>query len=143
RRCDARRAPSRSPSASTPLFRSVYGGTGKAARNQQCLDAIIASLKALENDETLLVQSGKPVGIFKTHEYAPRGLIANSNLVGHRSEEHTSELQSPCNLVCRLLHAKTHRRDNFRYAAQLPRHARSQLKPPTVRSNITRMRHTI
>jgi len=63
----------------------VYGGTGKAARNQQCLEAILASLKSLENDETLLVQSGKPVGIFKTHDYAPRVLIANSNLVGHWS----------------------------------------------------------
>src|SRR6266481_3633161 len=63
----------------------VYGGTGKAARNQQCLEAILASLKSLENDETLLVQSGKPVGVFKTHGYAPRVLIANSNLVGHWS----------------------------------------------------------
>jgi urocanate hydratase len=63
----------------------VYGGTGKAARNQQCLEAILASLKSLENDETLLVQSGKPVGIFKTHDYAPRVLIANSNLVCHWS----------------------------------------------------------
>jgi urocanate hydratase len=63
----------------------VYGGTGKAARNQQSLDAILAALKSLEHDETLLVQSGKPVGIFKTHEYSPRVLIANSNLVGHWS----------------------------------------------------------
>jgi urocanate hydratase len=63
----------------------VYGGTGKAARNQQSLEAILASLKSLESDETLLVQSGKPVGIFKTHDYAPRVLIANSNLVGHWS----------------------------------------------------------
>src|SRR5919108_4461557 len=63
----------------------VYGGTGKAARNWESFQAIVASLKALENDETLLVQSGKPVGIFKTHEYAPRVLIANSNLVGHWS----------------------------------------------------------
>jgi len=63
----------------------VYGGTGKAARNWECYHAIIRSLKALENDETLLVQSGKPVGVFKTHEYAPRVLIANSNLVGHWS----------------------------------------------------------
>jgi urocanate hydratase len=63
----------------------VYGGTGKAARNWQSFRAIVASLKALENDETLLVQSGKPVGIFKTHDYAPRVLIANSNLVGHWS----------------------------------------------------------
>lgn len=59
----------------------VYGGTGKAARNHECLNAILRSLQSLENDETLLVQSGKPVGIFRTHEGAPRVLIANSNLV--------------------------------------------------------------
>jgi urocanate hydratase len=63
----------------------VYGGTGRAARNWECFHAIVASLKSLANDETLLVQSGKPVGIFRTHEYAPRVLIANSNLVGHWS----------------------------------------------------------
>src|SRR6185437_8510155 len=63
----------------------VYGGTGKAARNWECYHAIIRSLKELGNDETLLVQSGKPVGVFKTHEYSPRVLIANSNLVGHWS----------------------------------------------------------
>ena len=63
----------------------VYGGTGKAARNWDCYHAIVRSLKELNNDETLLVQSGKPVGIFKTHEYSPRVLIANSNLVGHWS----------------------------------------------------------
>jgi len=63
----------------------VYGGTGKAARNWECYHAIVRSLKELENDETLLVQSGKPVGVFKTHEYSPRVLIANSNLVGHWS----------------------------------------------------------
>jgi len=61
----------------------VYGGRGKAARNWDCYKAIIKSLKELENDETLLIQSGKPVGIAKTHEYAPRVLIANSNLVGN------------------------------------------------------------
>jgi urocanate hydratase len=72
----------------------VYGGTGKAARNQQCLEAILGSLKSLESDETLLVQSGKPVGIFKTHDYAPRVLIANSNLVGHWSNwEKFNELE--------------------------------------------------
>ncbi|HET9281567.1 MAG TPA: urocanate hydratase [Candidatus Angelobacter sp.] len=72
----------------------VYGGTGKAARSQQCLEAILASLKSLDNDETLLVQSGKPVGIFKTHDYAPRVLIANSNLVGHWSNwEKFNELE--------------------------------------------------
>ncbi len=64
----------------------VYGGRGKAARNWECFHAIVASLKSLENDETLLVQSGKPVGVFRTHSYAPRVLIANSNLVGHWSD---------------------------------------------------------
>lgn len=63
----------------------VYGGTGKAARNWDAFNAIVRSLTDLENDETLLVQSGKPVGIFRTHEDAPRVLIANSNLVGHWS----------------------------------------------------------
>jgi urocanate hydratase len=60
----------------------VYGGSGKAARNWQCFHQIVASLRSLANDETLLVQSGKPVGIFKTHPHSPRVLIANSNLVG-------------------------------------------------------------
>ena len=60
----------------------VYGGTGKAARNWDAFEAIVRSLKELEADETLLVQSGKPVGIFRTHTDAPRVLIANSNLVG-------------------------------------------------------------
>jgi urocanate hydratase len=64
----------------------VYGGRGKAARNWNAYHAIVASLRSLENDETLLVQSGKPVGIFRTHSYAPRVLIANSNLVGHWSD---------------------------------------------------------
>src|SRR5439155_1618956 len=63
----------------------VYGGTGKAARNWECFHAIVRSLKALEADETLLVQSGKPVAVFRTHEYAPRVLLCNSNLVGHWS----------------------------------------------------------
>jgi urocanate hydratase len=72
----------------------VYGGTGRAARNWECFDAIVRSLKSLDNDETLLVQSGKPVGIFRTHEYAPRVLIANSNLVGHWSNwEKFNELE--------------------------------------------------
>ncbi|HKO99045.1 MAG TPA: urocanate hydratase [Pyrinomonadaceae bacterium] len=60
----------------------VYGGAGKAARNWASFDAIVRELQQLENDETLLVQSGKPVAVFRTHEYAPRVLIANSNLVG-------------------------------------------------------------
>ena len=59
----------------------VYGGIGKAARDWQCFDQIVASLQSLEDDETLLVQSGKPVGVFRTHADAPRVLIANSNLV--------------------------------------------------------------
>jgi urocanate hydratase len=59
----------------------IYGGRGKAARTWECFDAIVQSLKELENDETLLVQSGKPVGIFKTHDDAPRVLLANSNIV--------------------------------------------------------------
>src|SRR5260221_5453772 len=72
----------------------VYGGTGKAARNWASFDAIVRELKAIESDETLLVQSGKPVGIFRTHEYAPRVLIANSNLVGAWANwEHFHELE--------------------------------------------------
>jgi urocanate hydratase len=63
----------------------VYGGTGRAARSWEAFDQIVRSLRELENDETLLVQSGKPVGIFRTHDEAPRVLIANSNLVGHWS----------------------------------------------------------
>src|SRR6202011_6297411 len=63
----------------------VYGGTGRAARSWEAFDAIVRSLRELENDETLLVQSGKPVGQFRTHEEAPRVLIANSNLVGYWS----------------------------------------------------------
>src|SRR5215467_6236212 len=63
----------------------VYGGTGRAARDWPSFHAIVRSLQSLENDETLLVQSGKPVGIFRTHPEAPRVLLANSNLVGHWS----------------------------------------------------------
>src|SRR5215216_7781048 len=63
----------------------VYGGTGRAARDWRSFDQIVRALRELENDETLLVQSGKPVGVFRTHEYAPRVLIANSNLVGQWS----------------------------------------------------------
>ena len=69
--------------AERPQDLVVYGGTGRAARNWECFDAIVRSLKSLENDETLLIQSGKPVGILRTHEYAPRVLLCNSNLVGH------------------------------------------------------------
>jgi urocanate hydratase len=80
--------------AERPQDLVVYGGTGRAARNWDCYHAIVKSLKALENDETLLVQSGKPVGIFQTHEYAPRVLICNANLVGHWSNwEKFNELE--------------------------------------------------
>jgi len=72
----------------------VYGGRGKAARNFECLDLIIASLKNLENDETLLIQSGKPVGIVKTHQDAPRVLLANSHLVPNWANwQHFDELE--------------------------------------------------
>ena len=68
--------------AERPEYLVVYGGTGKAARSWEAYDAIVRTLETLESDETLLVQSGKPVGVFRTHEWAPRVLIANSNLVG-------------------------------------------------------------
>ena len=72
----------------------VYGGTGKAARSWEAFDRIVHCLRDLENDETLLVQSGKPVGIFRTHADAPRVLIANSNLVGRWADwDHFRELE--------------------------------------------------
>ncbi len=72
----------------------IYGGTGRAARSWEAFDAICARLRQLENDETLLVQSGKPVGVFRTHEDAPRVLIANANLVGRWATwEHFRELE--------------------------------------------------
>jgi urocanate hydratase len=81
--------------AERPQDLVVYGGRGQAARNWECFDAILATLKELENDETLLVQSGKPVVVFKTHPDAPRVLIANSNLVPHwATQEHFDELVS-------------------------------------------------
>jgi urocanate hydratase len=71
----------------------VYGGIGKAARNWECFDTIVETLRRLDGDETLLIQSGKPVGVFKTHRDAPRVLIANSNLVPHWATwEHFNEL---------------------------------------------------
>src|SRR6476619_4125425 len=72
----------------------VYGGRGKAARNFEALDNIIAALKILENDESLLIQSGKPVGILKTHANAPRVLLSNSQLVPHWANwQHFDELE--------------------------------------------------
>lgn len=73
----------------------VYGGSGRAARNWEAFDAILETLKELENDETLLVQSGKPVAVFKSHPDAPRVLLANSNLVPHwATQEHFDELSA-------------------------------------------------
>jgi urocanate hydratase len=71
-----------SANAERPEDLVVYGGTGKAARNWECYDALLTTLRCLKDNETMLVQSGKPVGVFRTHEWAPRVLIANSNLVG-------------------------------------------------------------
>lgn len=79
--------------AENPDALVVYGGIGKAARNWDCFDAILAALRALKEDETLLIQSGKPVGVFRTHTDAPRVLIANSNLVPKWATwEHFNEL---------------------------------------------------
>jgi urocanate hydratase len=79
--------------AERPQDLVVYGGIGKAARNWDCYDAIVAALKALDADESLLIQSGKPVGVFRTHADAPRVLIANSNLVPKWATwEHFNEL---------------------------------------------------
>ena len=79
--------------AENPAELVVYGGIGRAARNWECFDAILKSLRELNDDETLLVQSGKPVGVFPTHKDAPRVLIANSNLVPHWATwEHFNEL---------------------------------------------------
>ncbi len=79
--------------AENPAELVVYGGIGRAARNWECFDAILESLRELNEDETLLIQSGKPVGVFRTHADAPRVLIANSNLVPHWATwEHFHEL---------------------------------------------------
>jgi len=79
--------------AGDPQRLVVYGGSGKAARNWEAFDAILEALRTMDVDDTLLVQSGKPVGIFKTHEEAPRVLIANSNLVPHwATQEHFDQL---------------------------------------------------
>ncbi len=80
--------------AERPQDLVVYGGTGRAARDWPSFHAIVRELQRLENDETLLIQSGKPVGVFRTHDDAPRVLIANSNLVGHWSHwDHFHELE--------------------------------------------------
>ena len=79
--------------AEKPSELVVYGGIGRAARDWESFDRIVGALRNLESDETLLVQSGKPVGVFKTHADAPRVLIANSNLVPHWANwDHFNEL---------------------------------------------------
>ncbi|MBV9562088.1 MAG: urocanate hydratase [Bradyrhizobium sp.] len=79
--------------AENPRHLVVYGGIGRAARDWQCFDAILAALRSLDDDDTLLIQSGKPVGVFRTHSDAPRVLIANSNLVAKWAHwEHFNEL---------------------------------------------------
>ena len=79
--------------AENPAELVVYGGIGRAARNWECYDRIVESLRALQDDQTLLIQSGKPVGVFRTHADAPRVLMANSNLVPHWATwEHFNEL---------------------------------------------------
>src|SRR5450830_1380715 len=79
--------------AENPQALVVYGGIGRAARNWECYDQILASLRELEDDQTLLIQSGKPVGVFRTHADAPRVLLANSNLVPKWANwEHFNEL---------------------------------------------------
>ncbi|MBF7684004.1 urocanate hydratase [Acinetobacter sp. B5B] len=81
--------------AENPKELVVYGGIGRAARNWECFDKIVDTLKQLEDNETLLVQSGKPVGVFRTHKDAPRVLIANSNLVPHWANwKHFNELDA-------------------------------------------------
>ena len=80
--------------AENPDALVVYGGTGRAARSWEAFDAIVRELRRLEGDETLLIQSGKPVGVLRTHEWAPRVLIANSNLVGRWATwDHFRELE--------------------------------------------------
>ncbi|MDX2219719.1 MAG: urocanate hydratase, partial [Burkholderiales bacterium] len=79
--------------AENPAELVVYGGIGRAARNWECFDAIVRALTTLADDETLLIQSGKPVGVLRTHADAPRVLLANSNLVPHWATwEHFHEL---------------------------------------------------
>ena len=80
--------------AEKPDYLGVYGGRGKAARSWEAFDAIVKTLKEMEDDETLLVQSGKPVGVFKTFRHAPRVLIANAKLVGKWATwDHFHELE--------------------------------------------------
>jgi urocanate hydratase len=81
--------------AERPQDLVVYGGRGKAARSWEAFDAILEALRELEDDETLLVQSGKPVVVFKSHPDAPRVLIANSNLVPHwATQDHFDDLEA-------------------------------------------------
>lgn len=110
--------------AEHPQALVVYGGIGRAARDWPSYDKIIATLERLDDDETLLVQSGKPVGVFKTHSNAPRVLIANSNLVPHWANwEHFNELDKK-----RLDDVRPNDRwllDLYRFSRDCSRHLRN------------------
>ena len=98
--------------AENPHELTVYGGIGRAARNWDAFDKIVASLKTLEGNETLLVQSGKPVGVFRAHEDAPRVLIANSNLVPHWANwDHFNTLDKKGLMMYCLLYTSPSPRD--------------------------------
>ena len=109
----------------------VYGGSGKAARNWECFDRIVASLRELEDDETLLVQSGKAVGIVRTHPDAPRVLIANSNLVGKWANwEHFRELED-AGFVVDVRYVGTVGGETFKFRANGEDAMPGQLPPAT------------
>ena len=103
----------------------VYGGTGKAARNWECFDEIVNTLRRLGEDETLLVQSGKPVGVFKTTTDTPRVLIANSNLVPHWATiEHFEQLERAGLIMYAPVSLKPWTIEIHAYKAPLGRHWR-------------------
>ena len=106
----------------------VYGGRGKAARNWECFDAILRSLENLEPDETLLVQSGKPVAVFRTHEDAPRVLIANSNIVPHWATQENFDRWEQQGLI---MYGQMNRRllDLHRHPGHPPGHLRDLRQP--------------
>ena len=119
--------------AENPKELVVYGGIGRAARNWECYDQIVESLTNLNDDETLLVQSGKPVGVFKTHSNAPRVLIANSNLVPHwASWEHFNELDAKG--LANVRPDDRRQLDLHRQPRHCPRHLRNlrRSRPPAL-----------
>jgi urocanate hydratase len=105
----------------------VYGGTGRAARSWEAFDAIVRTLRSLEDDETLLVQSGKPVGVFRTNVWAPRVLLANSNLVGEE-QFRKLEAEGPMmygQMTAVSLRGRTARADDGLVAGACRGHARA------------------